>query len=189
MGFSYAVRKREQRGEPLEGQWLRAKKYVDAYHEYTFKLQNPDGSFSTDWFRSRASSPDIQRRVQTTGHILEWLVYSLPRERLSDPRVLHAVRYLSRLMTEHRQWEIGPQGHALHALVLFDQRMFGGAESLASRLRTYGAGSRNESRSVATSGRAVDASGRDTRRRDNVQLQSEREANPWRPGLLRRRDR
>ena len=49
-GFSYAVRKREQRGEPIEGQWLRAKKFVDDFHEYTFKLQNPDGSFSTEWF-------------------------------------------------------------------------------------------------------------------------------------------
>lgn len=126
MGFSYAVRKREQRGEPVEGQWLRAKKYVDSYHDYTLKLQNADGSFSTDWFRSRADSPDLARRVQTTGHILEWLVYSLPEDQLTDPRVVRGIQYLTRLMLQHRSWEVGPKGHALHALVLYDERVFGG---------------------------------------------------------------
>ncbi|MCO6455586.1 MAG: hypothetical protein J5I93_09855 [Pirellulaceae bacterium] len=126
MGFSYAVRKREQRDEPVEGQWLRARKYVDSYHDYTLKLQNPDGSFSTDWFRSRANSPDLARRVQTTGHILEWLVYSLPEDQLTDPRVVRGIQYLTRLMLQHRSWEVGPKGHALHALVLYDERVFGG---------------------------------------------------------------
>ncbi len=35
MGLSYAVRKREQRGEPITGIYLEAKKYIDQYHKYT----------------------------------------------------------------------------------------------------------------------------------------------------------
>lgn len=190
MGFSYAVKKREQRGEPLEGQWLRARKYVDAYHEYTFKLQNPDGSFSTDWFRSRAASPDRQRRVQTTGHILEWLVYSLTREQLADPRVVYAVRYLTRLMTEHRDWEIGPQGHALRALVLYDERMFGDEQSLAVRLGSTGEEMRGESNSAATSSPARLARERAEREeRAEDPLQARGEAEPRRGWFFRRRDR
>jgi len=126
-GFSYAVRTREKRGEPMTGQWLRAKKYVDAFHDYTFKLQNEDGSFSTNWFESRGDWGNRDRRLRTTGHILEWLVYSLPKEQLSDLRVIEAVDYLTELLWEHRehQWEIGPLGHGLHALVIYDQRLFG----------------------------------------------------------------
>ena len=141
-GFSYAVRKREARGEPLEGQWLRAKKFVDDFHEYAFKLQNPDGSFSTDWFAGRADFGPISRRLETTGHITEWLAFSLSPQQLVEPRMIHSVAYLTRLLWENRQekWGIGPLGHGLHALAIYDERVFGGqpgqrAEELAEVLR------------------------------------------------------
>lgn len=127
-GFSYAVRKREQRREPMVGQWLRAQKYIEDFHEYTFQLQNRDGSFSTEWFVTRADYGDIGRRVQTTGHIVEWLAFSLPKDQLTQPRMLHSVSYLTDLLNENRQekWSIGPFAHALHALAIYDERVFGG---------------------------------------------------------------
>lgn len=127
-GFSYAVRKREQRKEPLDGQWKRAAKYIDDFHEYTFKLQNPDASFSTEWFVYRADSGDVGRRVQTTGHIVEWLAFSLKKEQLTEPRMVRSVSYLADTLSENRQekWAIGPLGHALHALAIYDERVFGG---------------------------------------------------------------
>ena len=138
MGFSYAVRKRRQRKEPIDGQWKRAAKFVQDYHEYTLKLQNPDGSFSTSWFEGRGANPNIDRRLQTTGHILEWIVYSLDEDELKDERIIKAVDYLSDLMLKHRsrKWEIGPLGHAVHGLAIYDERVFGGklgqrAEQLA----------------------------------------------------------
>jgi hypothetical protein len=127
-GFSYAVRKRESRGESFEGQWLRAKKFVEDYHEYAFKLQNPDGSFSTDWFVRRADYGDIGRRLQTTGHITEWLAYSLPKQQLVEPEMVKSVDYLTTLLADHpnERWSIGPLGHGLHALAIYDERVFGG---------------------------------------------------------------
>ncbi len=140
MGFSYAVRKQEKSGQPVAGQWLRAKEYLDKFHEHTFKLQNADGSFSTNWFAGRGDPQDLDRRLNTTGHTLEWLVYSLPKDRLGDERVVRAVNYLTELMWRYRgrQWEIGPRGHAIRALCLYDERAFGGqpgqrAEQLALR--------------------------------------------------------
>ncbi len=126
MGFAYAVRNRKKQDRPIDGQWLRAQKYLDDYHKYTFALQNPDGSFSTEWFRRREAKDDINRRIQTTGHILEWIVYSLPEQQLDDPRLIKAVKYLSGiLLTEpKREWEIGPLGHAIHALSIYDHRRF-----------------------------------------------------------------
>ena len=68
---------------------------------------------------------DIQRRVQTTGHILEWLVFSAEESELSDPRLVKAVDYLASLMVNNRKtkWEIGPKGHAVRALRLFYEKV------------------------------------------------------------------
>ncbi|WP_254509926.1 hypothetical protein [Anatilimnocola floriformis] len=142
MGFSYAVRKREQRGEVIEGQWLRAKKFLESYHAYTFRLQNPDGSFSTEWFVGRADNGPPGRRLETTGHITEWLTYSLSKEELTSPEMVKSVSYLTKLLYDNRstKWNIGPMGHGLHALATYDERVFGGepgkrAEQLAKYAR------------------------------------------------------
>jgi hypothetical protein len=139
MGLSYAVRKREQRGEPITGIYLEAQKYIDEYHKYTWSLQNPDGSFSTGWFVKKEARPDIDRRMQTTGHTLEWLAFSLSDEELRDPKMVKAVKYVTDLLLHESvsEWEIGHLGHALHALQIYNERVFGGPvrsfEGLVSR--------------------------------------------------------
>ena len=127
MGLSYAVYKRARRKEPFIGEWSRAKEYVEEFQDYTFTLQNRDASFSTNWFEGRGRDQDINRRMETTGHILEWLVFSLPQQKLFESRVTRAVDYLTEMMLRHEDndWEIGPRGHALHALALYDERAFG----------------------------------------------------------------
>lgn len=128
-GFSYAVNKRTKVEETFDGQWLRAQKFVNAYHDYIFKLQNSDGSFSTNWFAGRGDTGETKRHLETTGHMLEWLVCSLPKEQLDDPRVIQAVDHLTTLFEyggrQRQKWEIGPRGHALHALALYNERRFG----------------------------------------------------------------
>ena len=128
MGLSYAVQKRKQRQEPVDGPWERAAGYLEQYQQYTFKLQNPDGSFSTNWFVGRGQSADMTERLRTSGHLLEWLAYSLPDRQLEDPRLLRSVQYLVRLLWDGRErsWPVGPLGHALHALVIYDERALGG---------------------------------------------------------------
>ena len=127
MGFSYAVKKREQREEPMTGQWSRAQQYIQDFHQYTFRLQNENGTFSANWFEGRGDWGDIERRMDTTGHTLEWLAYSLDTQQLKERRVAKAAAYLSKLLYENRgrDWEIGPRGHALHALAIYNQRVFG----------------------------------------------------------------
>jgi hypothetical protein len=127
-GFSYAIHKRQQRKEPMDGQWLRAQKFIDDYHTYTFRLQNPDGSFSTNWFEGRGDEGPPSRRLETTGHITEWLAYSLNDEEVRDPKMIKSVDYLASLLLNGRneKWSIGPLGHGLHALAIYDERVFGG---------------------------------------------------------------
>ncbi|MCA9263187.1 MAG: hypothetical protein KDA60_05040, partial [Planctomycetales bacterium] len=127
MGLTYAVRRREYEGLPVDGQWARAQKYTADYQEFAYRLQNRDGSFSSDFFRKRGDWGDNDRKMKTTGHILEWLVFSLPQDRLQDPRLLKSLDYLTDLMWNNRfyDWEKGPIGHGIRALSLYDERVFG----------------------------------------------------------------
>ncbi len=130
MGLSYAIRRREQQGKPIDGDFARAKEYLQNYFDWTLSLQNPDGSFSTSWLARRENRADIDRKIQCTGHITEWLVYALPKARLRDEPIVAAVGFLTSAleMNRGREWKVGPLGHALHALALYHQRVFEGQE-------------------------------------------------------------
>jgi hypothetical protein len=126
MGISYALKKRIQRNKPITGEFVKAQNFIEGYHRYTFSLQNPDGSFSTEWFTRRGDSPDVDRRLKTSGHILEWIAYSLSDQELRDPRMIKAVNYVATILLQNDKhtWEIGPLGHGLHGLAIYSTRMF-----------------------------------------------------------------
>ena len=114
-GLSAAFKKRLIEGKPIDGDFLEAQKYIHAYQAYTLStLMNRDGSLSTDWFRRAADNGDIERKIQTTGHMLEWLVFSLEDNRLRDPRVIHCVDFLATQIIRYpnKPWSPGPLGHA-----------------------------------------------------------------------------
>ena len=127
MGLSYALIERKRAGLPITGAWARAEKYLNDYVNYTMTLQNPDGSFSTNWFEGRGNKPDMERKVQTTGHMLEWLIYTLPDDHLRSERIQISIEYLLDSVGKKPSydWPIGPRGHALRALALYNQRVFG----------------------------------------------------------------
>ena len=61
-------------GLSLQGPFQDAREFLDDNVKQAFSLQNPDGSFSTEWLLGRGNRPDADRKVQTTGHILSgWL--------------------------------------------------------------------------------------------------------------------
>ena len=128
-GLAYGCQRRLRATGSLTGHYARADKFVRDYQAFALtKLQNPDGSFSTEWFKYPADRPDdIDRKVQTTGHILEWLVGSLDQQDLYQPRVVAAVEFLATSLARQpsREWKIGPMGHALHALTIYQERAWG----------------------------------------------------------------
>jgi hypothetical protein len=128
-GLAYGCQRRLRATGQLDGAYLRADKYVRDYQQFALtKLQNRDGSFSTEWFKYPADrADDIDRKIQTTGHILEWLVSSLDQEQLYDARVVAAAEFLSSALAREpsREWKIGPLGHALHALNIYQERAWG----------------------------------------------------------------
>jgi hypothetical protein len=128
-GLAYGCQRRLRATGQLDGVYLRADKFVRDYQQFTLtKLQNRDGSFSTEWFKYPADrDDDMDRKIQTTGHILEWLVASLDQADLFQPRVTAAVEFLNASLAREpsREWKIGPLGHALHALTIYQERAWG----------------------------------------------------------------
>ena len=133
LGISYALASRAKRGQPLEGSFLRAQKYIGQCQEYALRQQNADGSWGPYFLAARVASPDASAELRSSGRVLEWLALSLPEAKLTDPRVTSAVeRVLGLVGSQRYQWnvpslstqEIVSLGHALHALAIYDQRAF-----------------------------------------------------------------
>ena len=55
------------------------------------------------------------------------LVFSLPEEQLHDPRITRSVDYILNLMLSAPNYDlpVGPRGHAIHALRMYEEKMFG----------------------------------------------------------------
>jgi len=130
-GLTLAYKTRERRGQPVAAEYLRAKKFVSRYQQYAYRLQNRDGSFSTEWFRGPGNEEDLGRRLKTTGHTLEWLLYAASEKDLRHWRTTKAANYLANIMYRNRykDWEAGPLGHAVHALLVYDRLIFSPYES------------------------------------------------------------
>ena len=127
MAVSRAIKNRKEQGKAFDGNWKSAQKYVDDFREFAFGFQGPDGSFSSQWFRTKEFSGDQNRRLYTTGHVLEWLVYDAETNELLDPRISKAVDFVVNLMLNAPGYDldVGPRGHALHALRIYEKRVFG----------------------------------------------------------------
>jgi len=125
-GLTLTYKTREKRGEPVDGQYLQAKQFVARYQQYAYRQQNRDGSFSTEWFRGPGNEDDIDRKLKTTGHILEWLLYAASEKELKHWKTTKAANYLANIMQRNRykDWEAGPLGHAIHALLIYDRLVF-----------------------------------------------------------------
>jgi hypothetical protein len=137
MGLAYALDRHARDGRAINGQYERAKKFLDEYQDFALGLQNADGSWNPRFFAAKGPGRDVVGVLRATGHILEWLVASLPADRLQDRRVLLSVAYVTGLVEGSYEQasvayastrEIGSLMHALHALKLYDRRVFKPAE-------------------------------------------------------------
>ncbi len=131
--LSHALARRVRNKNPIQGEFLRARKYVAEFQDHALSLQNPDGSWHPGFFAYRGSDGTPAERLYSTGHILEWLAFSLPEARLEDPRVVKAVAYVAALAGNRRYgWDVTSMNtrniaglmHALHGLAIYNERVF-----------------------------------------------------------------
>ena len=111
-------------GGTATGVWHEVSEKMNDYQDRARELQNPDGSFSTDFFRGPGSVDDRRQRINSTGHIFEWLAQSLPDEQLQADWVREAANALSLMILDIQSvpMEGGTLYHATHGLRLYRER-------------------------------------------------------------------
>lgn len=127
-GLAYACQRRREATGGLDGVYVAANRYVRGQQQRLFgELQNPDGSFSTDWFNRAEDGDDVERKLRTSGHMLEFLVSTADQHVLYHPRTVAAVQFVADVLygEPQRDWKIGPMCHALHALSIYQERLWG----------------------------------------------------------------
>jgi hypothetical protein len=125
-GLTWAYHLHLQKGGKKTAIWQEVEKKIKEYQARAREVQNSDGSFSTDYFVSKANVPDLGRQIGCTGHILEWLALALTEEELRAPWVQEAVNALVRMLldSQNRALDGGALYHAAHGLRLYYARAF-----------------------------------------------------------------
>jgi hypothetical protein len=126
-GLAYACQQRREATGGLDGVYLQANRLYRLHQQKMFsELQNRDGSFSTAWFEKPEDGSDVERKLRTTGHMLEFLVSTCDQQVLYHPKTVKAVAFLAGILEKEpeKEWKIGPMSHGLHALAIYQERVW-----------------------------------------------------------------
>jgi hypothetical protein len=126
-GLQWVYNLHLRNGGKTEGVWSDLLSEQLRYQALAHKYQNGDGSFSTEFFRGTGNASDMQLRMNSTGHILEWLAYSLPESELRSEWMQRAVNQLALMFLDiqDKSMESGTLYHAAHGLRIYYERVFG----------------------------------------------------------------
>ena len=125
-GLSWVYHMHLAQGGKTEGVWEGVAARTHKYRDLAKKYQNADGTFSTSFFRGPGNDRDKNLRINTTGHILEWLSLALSDEELRQPWVQEAVSALCLQILDLQGASIDGGGmyHAVHGLLIYYARVF-----------------------------------------------------------------
>lgn len=132
LGFASAVQCYERNGVALDEVLREAKRAVEEYQNYAFSIQNASGLWHPLFFSYKGEDPDFDRALYASAHIVRFLVYSLPDDRLEDARVKKAVTALAAQVSRvsmnvslgsMTDLQVGGLTTALHALKIYNERL------------------------------------------------------------------
>jgi hypothetical protein len=125
-GLCWAYHLHLQKGGKTEGVWRGVPEKTARYSDLARQYQNSDGSLSTNFFRARGNAPDKNFRINSTGHIVEWLALALTDEELRQQWVQDAVNAVALQILDLQGDPIdsGSMYHAVHGLQIYYARVF-----------------------------------------------------------------
>jgi hypothetical protein len=125
-GLSWVHHLHLRNGGRPAGAWKDVADNTARHVELARKYRNPDGSFSTNFFRGPGTSGDLQLRMNTSGHILEWLALALSDAELRQGWVQEAANAVALMILEHQGEGIegGTLYHAVHGLLEYYARVY-----------------------------------------------------------------
>lgn len=112
-------------GKPLRGVWLQAENKLRYYINTARRLQNSNGSLSSNYLRGRQYNPDFNKRMASAGHVLEFLMLALPQNELNQRWVRRAVEATARDLLNNRKEYVkcSPLYHSVNALNIYLDRV------------------------------------------------------------------
>lgn len=111
----------------------RAKRHIAECQDFAFRLQNSDGSWHPEFFARQGTSNDAAGSLRASGAILAWLAFSMPEEKLDDPRLVRSLQYVNQQLASRASprgampattREIAGIMSGARALSLYDARYF-----------------------------------------------------------------
>jgi len=103
--FALAVARNEylRSGKPLEGVWLEADQKVRRYMHTVRLQQDPNGTLSSKYFRGREYKQDFDKRLASSGALLQFLMMAASDEQLKEDWLRRAVEATANdLMTNRK---------------------------------------------------------------------------------------
>ena len=134
LGLTAAVKLYENDSKPIRGPMALAKRQLQTYQEFVLSIQNDRYLWHPRFFLYKGFNPDAFETMYSSGHVLRWLVFSLPDKDLEDPQVVRAVMSLATtvnrvkpetMATSLNAKQIEGLAVSLHALSLYYHRVFG----------------------------------------------------------------
>lgn len=125
-GLTWCLYVRQREGKPLTPVYQRIIETTNKHRDLAKKQQNGDGALSTNFFRGPGNAADKPLRINTTGHMLEWLALALNDEEIKEEWVQNAATALALLILDQQDAPIdgGPLYHAVHGLLMYYARAF-----------------------------------------------------------------
>ena len=113
--------------DEADNAWRMAQEKILSAVTAAQQYQQPDGSFSTNYFSRPATSAEIDTRISTTGHAFEFLLVALDDKQIVEPWVARAAIHLLGCLEKTQKFDLecGALYHAVHGLDLYRTRRFG----------------------------------------------------------------
>jgi hypothetical protein len=120
---------KQKRPEELTGGWKMANMKLQEAKRIARLYQQPDGTFSAQYFNRPGTTANVSDRIGTTGHTFEMLATSMSQEEIHSPWMRKAADQLCTLLEQTReiQLDVGGLYHACHGLYVYRQRITGEA--------------------------------------------------------------
>jgi hypothetical protein len=122
--LAHARNIRLQNRLPNRGIWLQVDQQIRKCIELARVQQQPNGQFSTKFFEGRATEEDFDKRIASSGHVLEFLMISLPQNELNRSWVRRGIEATARDIMANRQSYVkcAPLYHAINGLTIYIDR-------------------------------------------------------------------
>lgn len=133
-GLTWSYHLHRLKGGKAEGVWKEVVEKTARYRDLAKKYQNADGALSTNFFSGPGNNADKTQRINSTGHMLEWLALALSDDELKEPWVQETANALALLILDMEGSPIagGTIYHATHGLLLYYSRVYGDKEFLGA---------------------------------------------------------